>query len=56
MGKKTLVKTKKEPNIRRRSNGLWEARKQINGIPIRTTNSCSCSLNNFLQDVFPMHK
>ena len=37
MGKKTLVKTKKEPNIRRRSNGLWEARKQINGIPIRVT-------------------
>ena len=37
MGKKALVKTKKEPNIRRRSNGLWEARKQINGIPIRVT-------------------
>lgn len=37
MGKKALVKTKKEPNIRRRSNGLWEARKQINGIPSRVT-------------------
>ena len=37
MNKKTTTKTKKEPNLRRRSNGLWEARKQINGIPIRVT-------------------
>lgn len=37
MNKTTTKKTKKEPNLRRRSNGLWEARKQINGIPIRVT-------------------
>ena len=37
MNKTATKKTKKEPNLRRRSNGLWEARKQINGIPIRVT-------------------
>ena len=37
MNKTTTKKNKKEPNLRRRSNGLWEARKQVNGNSVRVS-------------------
>lgn len=37
MNKTTTKKNKKEPNLRRRSNGLWEARKQVNGTSVRVS-------------------
>ena len=37
MNKTTNKKNKKEPNLRRRSNGLWEARKQVNGTSVRVS-------------------
>lgn len=37
MNKTTTKKNKKEPDLRRRSNGLWEARKQVNGNSVRVS-------------------